>query len=92
MEKRGIDISRYQGSPDFSRVKTAVDYVILQAGFGRYSSQTDAEFERSYNECKKHKIPIGVYWFSYATSPDDARQEARACIDVIKGKQFDQLE
>lgn len=73
MERRGIDISRYQGKPDFAKVKTAVDYVITQAGFGRYSSQTDIEFERNYSECKKYGIPCGVYWFSYAVNPDDAR-------------------
>jgi GH25 family lysozyme M1 (1,4-beta-N-acetylmuramidase) len=89
MEKRGIDISRYQGAPDFAKVKTVVDYVIVQAGYGRYASQKDAEFERTYAECKKHKIPVGAYWFSYAVSPDDARQEARACMEVLKGKQFE---
>ena len=89
MEKYGIDISRYQGKPDFAKVKTAVDYVILQAGFGRYASQLDAEFERNYSECKKYNIPAGAYWFSYAVSPDDARQEARACVEVLKGKQFE---
>ena len=70
-------------------MKTAVDYVIAQAGYGRYASQVDAEFERNYAECKKHKIPVGAYWFSYAVSPDDARQEARACMEVLKGKQFE---
>jgi hypothetical protein len=89
MEKRGIDISRYQGAPDFAKVKTVVDYVIVQAGFGRYASQVDAEFERNYVECKKYNIPVGAYWFSYAVSPDDARQEARACMEVLKGKQFE---
>lgn len=89
MEKRGIDIARYQGKPDFSKVKTAVDYVIVQAGFGRYASQKDSEFERNYSECKKNGIPCGAYWFSYAVSPDDARQEARACMEVLKGKTFE---
>jgi GH25 family lysozyme M1 (1,4-beta-N-acetylmuramidase) len=53
MEKRGIDISRYQGKPDFAKVKNEVDYVIVQAGYGRYASQKDSEFERTYAECKK---------------------------------------
>lgn len=89
MEKRGIDISLHQGKPDFAKVKKAVDYIIMQAGFGRYASQKDPEFERNYAECKKNGIPIGAYWFSYAVSPDDARQEARACMEVIKGRQFE---
>jgi GH25 family lysozyme M1 (1,4-beta-N-acetylmuramidase) len=88
-EKRGIDISRYQGKPDFAKLKNAVDFVILQIGFGRYASQVDAEFERNYAECKKHGIPVGGYWFSYATSPQDAIYEAGACLELIKGKQFE---
>lgn len=89
MEKRGIDISRYQGKPDFAKVKTAVDYVIAQAGFGRYASQKDSEFEHTYAECKKNGIPIGVYWYSYARSAAEAVQEAKACMDVIAGKSFE---
>ena len=89
MEKRGIDISRYQGKPDFGKLKSEVDFVILQAGFGRYSSQKDAEFERSYSECKKNGIPVGVYWYSYAKSAAEALAEAKACMDVIAGKQFE---
>ena len=85
----GIDISRYQGKPDFGRLKSEVDYIILQAGYGRYSSQVDAEFERNYSECKKHGIPVGVYWYSYAKSTADALAEANACMEVIKGKQFE---
>ena len=86
---KGIDISRYQGKPDFGKLKGEVDYIILQAGFGKFASQTDAEFERSYSECKKHDIPVGVYWYSYAKSTADALAEAAACMEVIKGKQFE---
>ena len=88
-DKKGIDISRYQGSPDFAKLKNEVDFVILQAGFGRYATQKDSQFERGYAECKKHGIPCGAYWFSYASSTDEARQEAKACMDVIAGKQFE---
>lgn len=86
---KGIDISRYQGSPDFSKVKNEVDYVIVQAGYGRYTNQKDSSFERNYSECKKHGIPVGLYWFSYALSVADAKKEAETCLEVIKGKQFE---
>lgn len=86
---KGIDISRYQGNPDFAKVKKEVDYVIVQAGYGRYASQKDSSFERNYSECKKYGIPVGIYWFSYANSVADAKKEAEACLEVIKGKQFE---
>lgn len=89
MTKKGIDISRYQGTPDFAKLKNEVDFVIIQAGFGKYSHQKDAQFERNYAECKKYGIPVGAYWFSYAASAPDAIYEAAACAEVIKGKQLE---
>ena len=89
MTKKGIDISRYQGTPDFEKLKNQVDFVIIQAGFGKYAYQTDTKFERNYSECKKYGIPVGAYWFSYASTPIEAMYEAVACNDVIKGKQFE---
>ena len=87
--KRGIDISYCQGSPDFAKVRGAVDFVIMQIGYGRYAGQIDKTFARNYSECKKHGIPCGGYWFSYATTADEARAEAKCCIAAIKGKQFE---
>lgn len=87
--KKGIDISHFQGNPDFAKVKTAVDFVIMQAGYGKYSSQKDKCFESNYAGCKKHGIPCGVYWFSYATTVADAKLEAKACLEAIKGKIFE---
>ena len=42
----GIDVSKHQGMIDWSKVKT--DFAILRAGFGRYTSQKDPQFERNY--------------------------------------------
>jgi GH25 family lysozyme M1 (1,4-beta-N-acetylmuramidase) len=89
MSKKGIDISHFQGTPDFSKLKGKVDFVIVQIGYGRYTSQVDKTFERNYRECKKYGIPIGGYWFSYATTAADAKLEAKACLEVIKGKSFE---
>lgn len=86
---KGIDISRYQGSPDFSKVKSEVDYVIVQIGYGKYSSQIDSQFKYNYTNCKKNNIPVGGYWYSYARSVDEARLEARACLEAIRGMRFE---
>ena len=83
----GIDVSKHQGMIDWSKVKT--DFAILRAGFGRYTSQKDPQFERNYAGAKAAGIPVGAYWYSYARSAEEAREEANACLQVLKGKQFE---
>ena len=83
----GIDVSKHQGVIDWSKVKT--DFAILRAGFGRYASQKDPQFERNYAGAKAAGIPVGVYWYSYARSAEEAREEAKACLQVLQGKQFE---
>lgn len=83
----GIDVSKHQGMIDWSKVKT--DFAILRAGFGRYTSQKDPQFERNYAGAKAAGIPVGAYWYSYARSAEEAREEAKACLHVLKGKRFE---
>ena len=83
----GIDVSKHQGVIDWSKVKT--DFAILRAGFGRYTSQKDPQFERNYAGAKAAGIPVGAYWYSYAKSAEEAREEAKACLQVLKGKRFE---
>ena len=85
-----LDISSWQGYVDFNKVKSAgYNYVILRAGFGREYSQKDNTFERNYANAKAAGIKVGVYWFSYSTSPSDAYREANACLYCLNGKRLD---
>lgn len=87
MAKNGIDVSEHQGTIDWQRVN--VDFVIIRAGYGRYISQKDKCFENNYQRCKERNIPCGAYWYSYATSAEEAKTEAQVCLEVIRGKQFE---
>ena len=89
MTIKGIDVSEFQGSIDFEKVRTQTDFVIVRAGYGRLASQKDKYFEENYKNAKAAGLKVGAYWYSYADSPEDAKREANACIEVIKGKQFD---
>ena len=64
---------------DFETASSAVK-------LGSYSSQKDPQFERNAAECARLGIQYGVYWYSYASTPAEARQEARCCLAAIKGK------
>lgn len=88
--KNGIDVSKYQGSIDFKKVKAAgIDFVIIKAGYGRLASQRDPNFETNYKNAKNAGLDVGAYWYSYAVSAEDVKKEAAACLEVIKGKKFE---
>lgn len=87
---KGIDISQYQTDVNFKKVKAAgYDFVIIRAGYGKYSKQKDPQFETHYKNAKAAGLNVGVYWYSYATNVEEAKQEATVCLEVIKGKQFE---
>ena len=88
---KGIDVSYAQGVIDWEKVKASglVNFAILQAGYGKETSQVDKQFERNYSECKRLGIPVGAYWYSYATTAAEAEQEAKVCLQTIRGKQFE---
>lgn len=84
---KGIDISYCQKSVNWSQVDA--DFVIIRAGYGRYTHQKDTMFESHYAGAKSRGIPVGAYWYSYAKTPEEAAQEAKACIEILKGKQYE---
>ena len=87
---KGIDVSKHQGEIDWKKVKAGgVQFAIIRAGYGKVATQKDPCFEDNYAGCKANGIPCGVYWYSYAMTPEDAKQEAETCLEVIKGKQFE---
>lgn len=81
----GIDVSKHQGVIEWSKVKA--NFAILRAGFGGYAE--DIMFDRNYAGAKAAGIPVGAYWYSYATNAEEARQEAKVCLQVLAGKRFE---
>lgn len=82
---KGIDVSHYQGAIDWAKVKAAgVEFAIIRAGYGKYAYQEDPCFEDNIEGAYNAGIPVGVYWYSYADTAAEARQEAEVCLTVIK--------
>lgn len=87
MKVTAIDVSYCQTGVDYNKVKNSgIDAVIIRAGFGKESYQKDSEFETHYRNAKKAGLAVGVYWYSYAYSVAEAKQEAKVCLACIKGK------
>jgi GH25 family lysozyme M1 (1,4-beta-N-acetylmuramidase) len=86
---RGIDVSAWQGDIDFAKAAPEIDFAVIRAGFGRLVSQEDVKFRQNYDGFKAQGTPLGVYWYCYAENAEDAKKEAYACLEVLKGKQFE---
>lgn len=88
-----IDVSEWQGVISWAQAKLAgVQGALIRAGYGdtlSYPSQIDKQYERNYSECKRHGIPIGAYFYCYATTVEQAQREAYSCLALLKGKQFE---
>lgn len=87
--KKGIDVSYAQGLINWAAVKNTIGFAIMRIGYGRDVSQMDSQFLNNYTGCKSNAIPCGGYYYSYAESVEDAIQEAKACLKMIKGKIFE---
>ncbi len=86
--KKGIDVSEWQGTIDWDKVKAAgIEFAMIKAGSGR--NRVDPEFKRNISECNRLGIPCGVYWFSYAYTEELAHNEAKYCLEAIAPYKLD---
>ena len=57
MEYRGIDVSKWQGTIDWAKVKNSgAEFAIIRVGYGMYENQKDSQFENNYAGCLKNNI------------------------------------
>ena len=97
MELKGIDISEWQGKlslSDFKKIKDGgINFVIIRCGYTTYNKSklkyVDRYFENNYKLCKEIGLPVGAYYYSCATSIDEAKSEANFVLSILKGKKFE---
>lgn len=91
--KMGIDISHWQGNIDFQKVKEAgVEFVYIRVGRGNGIGGEyviDKKFEKNIEGFNKVGIPVGVYFYSFANSVQDATEEAKWVLQHIKNYDVD---
>lgn len=90
---KGMDVSAWQGNiskANFEKAKNAgIQFVILRLGYTGSSSKKptiDKVFENNYKNAIAAELPVGVYFYSLATSDSKAKEEANFCIANLKGK------
>ena len=82
----GVDISYWQADVDFNKVReSGVEFVILRAGT---SYGKDQKFEENYLAATAAGLAVGCYYYTYATTVEQARQETALLLSWLQGKQM----
>lgn len=84
-----IDVSRYQGTIDWSKLAGKIGGAMLKTvstnkSFG--GIYIDPMFERNYAECKRLGIPVGVYYYTYAQDAATVQAELDKLHQALEGK------
>ncbi|MBR5798855.1 MAG: glycoside hydrolase family 25 protein [Lachnospiraceae bacterium] len=87
--RHGIDVSRHQGSIDWSKVKAdGVEFAIIRVGYRGYGAEgnmmTDDKAVQNIKNAYNAGIKIGVYFFSQAITKAEAKEEAQYAHNVLK--------
>lgn len=86
--KAGIDVSKWNGDIDWDRAKNAgVEFAIVRAGYrGSVTGSLvkDICFDANMRGTAAAGIPVGIYFFTQATSEVEAVEEASAVISWIQ--------
>ncbi|MEG1427457.1 MAG: glycoside hydrolase family 25 protein [Oscillospiraceae bacterium] len=89
----GIDVSELQGTVDWAKVKeSGVDFVFIRSawrGMTRGKIYEDAEFKNNIKGASDNGIKVGIYFFSQATSVQEAEEEAAYTINQLTKYKID---
>lgn len=86
MENIGIDVSSYQGTMCWRKVKASgISFAILK--IIRKDLNPDKKFETNWKCCEEAGVEIkGVYNYSYATTVEKAKIDAKKVLEILNGR------
>lgn len=86
----GIDVSKYQGSIDWAKVKKdGIRFAILRVGSSNNNGvYIDPYFEENYLGCIANGIAVGAYIFTYADTESEQNEEILKFLPALTGKTF----
>ncbi len=89
--EKGIDVSQYQGEINWQAVKAqGWQYAILRAvSSDRQGLYVDRFFEQNYQKAKAAGLKLGVYYYTYAQTQQQAIDELNLLLSVLEGKQLE---
>lgn len=89
----GIDVSKWQGEIDFSKVKEAgATFVMIRIGSQREIGGEyilDPYFKENIKKAKESGLKVGVYFYSYADSTKEAKIQAKWIVKELQKETLD---
>ncbi len=84
----GIDISKWQKNIDFAKLKkNNVEFIFIKIASQKEKNGKiimDPKFEENIKKALSYKFKVGLYFFSYAKNPLEARKQAKYIVKNIK--------
>ena len=85
---KGIDVSKWQGDIDWSKVKSSgISFAMIRLGYGSSDGTrcgVDSYFHKNVVNAVKAGVNVGCYFYSYAMSVEAARREAQFVVNTLK--------
>lgn len=85
----GIDVSKWNGTIDWTKVRNSgISYVIIRCGYRGSSTGAlieDPTFRSNIKGALAAGLKVGVYFFSQATNEVEAVEEASMTLNLISG-------
>ena len=90
----GIDVSEHQGSVQWDQVAASpVEFAMIRMGYRGWGAEgvmrPDARGQENLQGAKEVGLKVGVYFFSQATSVEEAVEEAHFLLELLNGQPLD---
>ena len=92
MTIKGIDVSEFQGSINWDKVKAdGIKFAILKLGniYDAQSNYKDSKFDTNYKNAKAEGIKIGAYIYNYCNTVDTLKEGLEWALEQLDGKKLD---
>ena len=78
---QGIDVSHYQGAINWTAVaNSGIKFAFVRVGT---SNTIDTQYINNLKGAAAAGLRVGVYWYTYATTPEQVAQEANLVVQLI---------
>ena len=89
---KGIDVSEFQGSIDWTKVKNdGVEFAILKLGniYDTDANYKDSKFDTNYKNARANGIKVGAYIYNYCNTVDNLKKGLDWAFEKLAGKELD---